>query len=298
MTTTTYAFTPDAGQCALSTTLEIIITTPLPPTNLECWETATLNNVTCSYDITGTQPTEPTNLECWETASFNSTTCEWEVSGTQSTEPTNLECWEAASFNSVTCEWEISGTQEAEPTNLECWETADFNSTTCEWEVSQGTIPEVELSVNGTTLVATPGFVSYSWTYNGNPIVGATTNTIELDENGIYEVTAIDAAGCEARDAFDYQSASLTTNISENLVSIYPNPSDGTSFLEIETSESALVNVKITDMQGKLLFETPFSIGAGKQQIPLDLKHFSEGMYMVVVNINNQKITKRLVVTK
>jgi hypothetical protein len=90
----------------------------------------------------------------------------------------------------------------------------------------------------------------------------------------------------------------LTTNISENLVSIYPNPSDGTSFLEIETSESALVNVKITDMQGKLLFETPFSIGAGKQQIPLDLKHFSEGMYMVVVNINNQKITKRLVVTK
>ncbi|MDP5158234.1 MAG: hypothetical protein NWQ07_06620, partial [Flaviramulus sp.] len=41
---------------------------------LACWETATINNATCSWDVTGTQPVQPT-LACYETATFNTTTC-------------------------------------------------------------------------------------------------------------------------------------------------------------------------------------------------------------------------------
>jgi len=52
------------------------------PTGLECWETATFNDTTCAWDITGTQPVQPT-LECWETATFNDTTCTWGVTGVE-----------------------------------------------------------------------------------------------------------------------------------------------------------------------------------------------------------------------
>ncbi|PKG50450.1 MopE-related protein, partial [Olleya sp. 1-3] len=51
---------------------------PAEPTT-ECYETATFNNTTCTWDVTGTQPTEP-EIECNETAIFNEITCAWEIS--------------------------------------------------------------------------------------------------------------------------------------------------------------------------------------------------------------------------
>jgi gliding motility-associated-like protein len=113
---------------------------PPAPTDLECWETATFNNTTCAWEVTGIQPPEPIDLECWETATFNNTSCSWEVTGAQPEQP-SLECWETATFNNVTCAWEVTGTQPPEPTGLECWETAIFNNTTCAWEVT-GSQPE------------------------------------------------------------------------------------------------------------------------------------------------------------
>lgn len=113
-------------------------TQPAEPSDLECWETAMFNDVTCAWEVAGTQPSQPTT-ECWETATFNHTSCSWEVSGTQLTQP-SVECWETATFNNITCSWEVTGTQPAEPTGLECWETSTFNNTICAWEVS-GTQP-------------------------------------------------------------------------------------------------------------------------------------------------------------
>ena len=109
-------------------------TQPSEPTGLECWETATFNNVTCSWEVTGTQPPEPTGLECWESTSFNTSSCSWEIIGTQPTEP-STDCWETATFNNVTCSWEITGTQPPEPTGLECWESTSFNTASCSWEI-------------------------------------------------------------------------------------------------------------------------------------------------------------------
>lgn len=156
---------------AFSDTYVISITqAPNPPT-LECWETATFNDTTCLWDVSGTQPTQPTLecwesalfnnttclweisgtqpllpvLECWETASFNTTTCSWDIAGVQPTAP-ELECWEIAVFNTMTCSWDVSGTQPLEPSGLECWEVTTFNNSTCSWEITgvQPTAPELE----------------------------------------------------------------------------------------------------------------------------------------------------------
>ena len=116
----------------------VITGTQPPPPTLECWETTTFNTTTCSWDILGVQPLPPT-LECWEIATFNNTICNWEVTGTQPVEPTGLDCWESTSFNTTTCSWDILGVQPLPPT-LECWEIATFNSTICNWEVT-GTQP-------------------------------------------------------------------------------------------------------------------------------------------------------------
>ncbi|MFZ7105332.1 MAG: beta strand repeat-containing protein, partial [Bacteroidota bacterium] len=149
------SYTAQVGPCAFEV-LDLTVTPQPPaPTGLACYETASFNTTTCSWDITGTQPVMPT-LACYETASFNTSTCQWDVTGTQPAMPT-LACYETASFNTTTCQWDVTGTQPAMPT-LACYETASFNTTTCQWDVT-GTQPAAPTglacyetaSFNGTT---------------------------------------------------------------------------------------------------------------------------------------------------
>lgn len=134
---------------------------PIPPMT-ECWETATINSTTCTWDITGTQPSQPT-LDCWQTATFNTTTCSWDVTGTQPNQPPT-ECWETATFNTATCIWDITGTQPIIPT-LECWETTVFNTATCQWDIT-GTQPLTPATECWET--ATFNTTTCSWDVTGN----------------------------------------------------------------------------------------------------------------------------------
>ena len=134
-----YASNLNNADClTFSDVYEIIINQAPPPPTTECWETATFNDTSCSWIVTGNQPTQPTGLECWQTATFNTTICDWEVTGSQPQQPTT-ECWETTVFNTTTCVWDISGTQPVQPT-IECWQITVFDTTICDWEVT-GTQP-------------------------------------------------------------------------------------------------------------------------------------------------------------
>lgn len=124
---------------AMSCSWDISGEQPTAPTGLACYETATFNGTTCQYDISGTMPVAPTGLACYETATFNSTSCQYDITGTQPVAPA-VACYETATFNSTTCQYDISGTQPPAPTGLACYQTATFNSTSCQYDIS-GTQP-------------------------------------------------------------------------------------------------------------------------------------------------------------
>jgi hypothetical protein len=58
------------------------------------------------------------------------------------------------------------------------------------------TPPVPTISVNGNTLTATAGFVSYHWALNGINIPGATNQTYETTQSGNYTVTVTDGNNC------------------------------------------------------------------------------------------------------
>lgn len=160
-----YAANLNNADCiTFSDVYEIIVNEAPPAPTTACWETATFDDSSCSWSITGTQPVEPTGLECWEVTSFNSTTCLWEINGTQPIAPSNLECWQNATFDNATCAWVISGNQPTQPT-IACWETAIFNDVTCTWDVS-GTQPLVPTGL-ACWETATFDDSSCSWTITG-----------------------------------------------------------------------------------------------------------------------------------
>jgi hypothetical protein len=116
--TSTYSIiSVTGGITGIGTGSATVSVTPVPSPTLLCYQTATLNTSTCSWDITGTQPTQPT-LACYQTTTFNETTCAWVVSGTQATAPTGLLSWQTAAFNTTTCVWDITGTEPTSSSTL------------------------------------------------------------------------------------------------------------------------------------------------------------------------------------
>ncbi|WP_340198590.1 T9SS type B sorting domain-containing protein [Ascidiimonas sp. W6] len=151
-------------QCiSFSDNYQVIINQLPPAPSLACWETATINNATCSWDISGTQPEVPLTA-CWETATFNNSVCAWEVTGTQPPLPI-VECWETASFNNSSCSWEVTGTKPEtifEETRILCGN---------------------ELVLQADTNFQTP---TYLWS------TGAITESIQVDTLGEYSVEIFD----------------------------------------------------------------------------------------------------------
>jgi hypothetical protein len=178
--------------------------------------TLTVSNATCTSSATAafknvTQlptPSTPTGLACYESATFNTTTCSWDVTGSQPTQPV-IACYETAAFNTTSCAWVVSGTQPAAPTGLACYETiGSFNTTTCAWNVTGTKSPAPILSTNQPTCSDAKGSISVTFPLNGtgitykvigtNPILSPVTNSTGLFvalSPGDYEVYVIDN-GC------------------------------------------------------------------------------------------------------
>ncbi len=154
-----------------------------PQPTLECWETATFNDTTCLWEVTGTQPTQPTGLECWQSSVFNNTTCTWDIIGTQPMAPIT-ECWQTAIFNNATCSWDVTGTQPTQPTGLECWQSSVFNNTTCTWDII-GTQPMAPITECWQTAIFNNAICS--WDVSGTQ--PAQPTGLECWENLIFNTT-------------------------------------------------------------------------------------------------------------
>ena len=223
-----YAANLNNSDCITFSDVYAIIVNQAPSVpSTACWETATFNDATCSWDVSGTQPAQPT-LECWENATFNTSTCTWDIAGTQPTQPI-LECWETATFNTTTCSWDISGTQPIQPT-LECWQTATFNTLTCSWDImgtQQVDFNEEFLSFcegEDITMQADSDLVNPSYQWNAGEITEFKT----VDVAGTYIVLISD--GCFTIEKTIYVEQTPSPII-ENIVS------DGSSIV-IYTSNS------------------------------------------------------------
>ena len=119
---------------------------------------------------------------------------------------------------------------------------------------------DITIEREGNVLTATEGFDSYSWTFNGEPLLDEnsepiTTNTITLLENGLYKVVVEDPiTGCEGYDEMDVIGVSVKTIVTSN-VSVYPNPSNGEFTIDLTSIEKAN-RYQIIDMKGAIVTES------------------------------------------
>ena len=84
-----------------------------------------------------------------------------------------------------------------------------------------------------------------------------------------------------------------------NSISIYPNPSASATMLLIDLRKNAIVTIEIKNVLGATVQRNELGVlSFGQNRVDINTHTLTAGIYMVSVLINNQTITKKLVINR
>ncbi len=87
---------------------------------------------------------------------------------------------------------------------------------------------------------------------------------------------------------------SVKQKISDATLLVYPNPSKGSFSVELKSNKTAPVQISVIDIEGKIVFAKQYA----QQQniIPLQLNQLAQGTYLIRAEIDNDIISKKIVI--
>ena len=136
--------------------------------------------------------------------------------------------------------------------------------------------PQPIISYGAGNLITDTGYVSYSWTYNGNP-VSINNYFIPSQGGGGYMVTVTDANGCTAESQIFIISSIIENSIS-GIVNINYNQQTSTLVVtrSIATAETEII---VLDVIGRVIADK--KIGKGVPETKINLSGAKPGIYFV-----------------
>ncbi len=152
----------------------------------------------------------------------------------------------------------------------------------------------VTLTGSGTDIDGT--VVSYRWKLlsgpadkltNPNSAVTVLNNLIQ----GTYqfELTVVDDKGAANADIVVVTVNAAALAPANNTLKIYPNPVIDYTTLEINnTTNNSTVLIRITDIQGRIVYTKKLTMIGYNAKERLDMSHFAKGNYFVTVNFDAQ----------
>lgn len=140
------------------------------------------------------------------------------------------------------------------------------------------------------SLVVTGGDGPYSFAWSNND----TTQTITGLAPGTYSVDVKDVNGCVVSGIYIVSEIAGITETAAGILhlSIYPNPTAGTTTIEVAGRN--ITHLKITNLIGQSVLET----WPSQAKVEVDCSSFSPGLYLVEAEIGGLVFTKRMMVSK
>ncbi|MEI6815115.1 MAG: beta-propeller fold lactonase family protein [Bacteroidota bacterium] len=132
------------------------------------------------------------------------------------------------------------------------------------------------------------------WYFNGSAILGDTNQILTATINGCYQVMVGNAYGCTSlSDQACINGNGYVPLVSQDGVSIYPNPNTGSftlNLLQLSTNE---IQYRITDGFGRTLDE--MVIHNPQQLIPITI-HETQGIYFIEVKAGGHTYFKKILI--
>ncbi|MCB0530751.1 MAG: T9SS type A sorting domain-containing protein [Lewinellaceae bacterium] len=193
-------------------------------------------------------------------------------------------------------------------TNTYTYTDADGNVGSCTFEVTVLTqlqltldtiLPDkgglelggVYISVNGSLSPYT-----FEWFRNGVPFP-LTTEDLDSVGSGSYTVRVIDEIGCTIEGG-PYLIDSLVNTKTPDWASgllIFPNPTTGLLYVISPEQLNEEVQLTVFDMTGRLIQQ---QTATGPLQVDFDLSRVPQGMYTVLIRIDQQVLAKKIIISR
>lgn len=140
---------------------------------------------------------------------------------------------------------------------------------------------------NDNTL-STAGYVSYQWFYNNAPIPGGVNASLDITQNGYYQVQATDANGCISMSAIAWiQNLGVGNTVKTDAIRIFPNPAT----TEIHIESPVKLNLVLRNMQGQ-------TVRTASEVTVMNIAGLANGVYMLTVTDKNGALIKTVRLVK
>jgi len=136
------------------------------------------------------------------------------------------------------------------------------------------------------------GAYSYQWTLSD--VILGTESTLTVDQIGNYTLLIKDGKGCQSSIMYYVSENTALSETSEVAMIVYPNPSQGTVYIQMKTVDG-LEKITIYTPDGKTV-----AVYSGKtikyenNRISLDLKNMPKGKYFISILLGKETFTKAI----
>ncbi len=134
------------------------------------------------------------------------------------------------------------------------------------------------------------------WYFNGTPISGANAMTYNFTATGNYSLTASVPFGCSTSSDTVFATYVNGINESEEPLSyrLFPNPNNGSFVIEFDLKAESDVNISVTDLVGKTIYDDDLGLQNGSVHKDVVLKSVSKGLYLVNLQVGNTVVHQRI----
>jgi hypothetical protein len=77
---------------------------------------------------------------------------------------------------------------------------------------------------------------------------------------------------------------------------IYPNPNDGNFDLKISLTENSELTISVINYLGQEVYSRNENMTAGNNNLKISLPELPQGIYSLMINSENQKLTKKFII--
>lgn len=150
------------------------------------------------------------------------------------------------------------------------------------------------VTYNGpTTLVSTVDNVNYQWlncSQGDTPVAGATGQTFNPTENGLYAVVAYQGDCIDTSVCLFVNQVSIS-DLDLSNVQVYPNPTNGGITIDLGNTAFASIQARIVNAIGQTIHETSVE---GASELHMDIKG-APGIYFVHLNADGKSTILKVI---
>jgi hypothetical protein len=156
--------------------------------------------------------------------------------------------------------------------------------------------PSILNGSDGKAIVSTSGGTP-PYTYLWNDSLAQTTDTASFLAPGTYTCTIMDSNLCQLTVQVQVDPYTGIQDILAENIKLFPNPSDGYIYLEIELPKSDKVQINIFNSLGQNVYNNSYGL-SNKFNEKLDLKHLEYGIYTLAIKVKEHVTFKKISLIK